>query len=50
MASHHDVPEHTHGEMDIRDHQKTFVGFVKVATWTCVVSIAVLIFMALVNS
>lgn len=50
MASHHEVTEHTHGDMDIRDHQKTFSGFVKVSTWVCGLSIAVLVFMALANS
>ena len=50
MASHHDITEHKHGEMNIRDHQKTFVGFVKVSTWVVILSIAVLIFMALANA
>ena len=50
MASHHEVTEHKHGEMDIRDHQKTFAGFIKASTWVAGLSIAVLIFMALANS
>lgn len=50
MASHHDITEHKHGEMDIRAHQATFAGFVKAATWVCVLAIAVLVFMALSNA
>ncbi|MTH62865.1 aa3-type cytochrome c oxidase subunit IV [Paracoccus shanxieyensis] len=50
MASHHEVTEHKHGEMDITDHQKTFAGFVKVSTYTAIAAIVVLIFMALTNA
>ncbi|MCV2449195.1 MULTISPECIES: aa3-type cytochrome c oxidase subunit IV [Paracoccus] len=50
MASHHEITEHKHGEMDIRAHQATFAGFIKAATWVCVLSIAVLVFMALSNA
>ncbi|SMO76875.1 aa3-type cytochrome c oxidase subunit IV [Paracoccus laeviglucosivorans] len=50
MASHHEVTEHKHGEMDITDHQKTFAGFIKVSTWVAGLSIGVLIFMALTNA
>ena len=50
MASHHEVTEYKHGEMDIRDHQKTFAGFIKAATWVACLAIAVLVFMALANS
>ena len=41
---------HKHGEMDITAHEKTFVGFIKVICWVAGLSIAALIFMALVNS
>lgn len=44
MADHHE-----HGKMDITQNQKTFAGFVKMATWVAGLSILVLIFMALVN-
>lgn len=44
------MSEHKHGEMDIRDHEKTFEGFIKASAWVAGVSVAVLIFMALVNS
>lgn len=50
MASHHEVTDYTHGEMDIRDHQKTFAGFIKAATWVAGLSIGVLVFLALANS
>lgn len=50
MASHHEITEHKHGEMDIRHHQATFAGFIKAATWVSVLSIAVLVFLALANA
>lgn len=45
MAEHH-----THGEMDVREHEKTFEGFVRFVAWGAVASIAVLIFLALVGA
>jgi len=48
MADHN--PEHKHGSMNIRDHEKTFAGFVRMSTWVTVISIGILIIMALVNS
>lgn len=50
MASKHDVTEHTIGTMDITEQKRTFVGFIRFATWVAVLSILVLIFMALVNA
>ena len=50
MAKHHDVTEHKHGTMDISEQERTFVGFLRLAGWTTVVSILVLIFLALVNA
>lgn len=44
------MAEHKHGSMDIRNHEKTFAGFVKMAMWVAGISIAVLIFMALANA
>jgi hypothetical protein len=44
------MAEHTHGEMDIREHEKTFAGFVRFATWTAAIIVLILIFMALVNA
>lgn len=50
MATHHEVTHHEHGSMDITEHQKTFSGFIKVLTWTVVLSLLSLVFMALVNA
>ena len=44
------MAEHKHGSMDIRAHEKTFAGFIKLAMWTAGIAIGVLIFMALVNA
>ena len=41
---------HKHGEMDITEHEKTFAGFIKVIIWVTALSLAAIIFMALVNS
>ncbi len=49
MAEHHDK-EYVHGSMDVRGHEKTFAGFVRISTWGIVISILVLIFMALVGA
>ena len=48
MADHHHATP-AHGSMDIRAQEKTFVGFIKAVTWVCIISAAVLIFMALAN-
>jgi Ni,Fe-hydrogenase I cytochrome b subunit len=48
MADHHS--EHKHGSMDIRDQEKTFQGFIRMSVWVTGISIAILIFMALVNA
>ncbi|GHE00168.1 cytochrome C oxidase subunit IV [Defluviimonas sp. 20V17] len=42
--------EYKRGTMDIRSHEKTFEGFVKLATWAGGIAILALIFLALVNS
>ncbi len=47
MADH---PHHEHGTMDITEQEKTFVGFIRVSVWVCVLSIGALIFMAVFNS
>jgi hypothetical protein len=43
------MAEHKHGEMDIKDQEKTFNGFVKASTYVAAFSIALLIFIAIVN-
>ena len=40
------MAEHKHGEMDVKDHEKTFDGFVSFTTWSVVVILVVLIGMA----
>ena len=49
MADHHDT-EHKQGAMDIRAQEKTFEGFIRLSVWVTGISIATLVFMALVNS
>ena len=49
MAEHHET-EHEHGSMEIREHQKTFAGFVRFSTWVCILAAVVLVFMALANA
>lgn len=44
------MAEHKHGSMDIRAHEKTFAGFIKISIWGAGLSIAALIFMALANA
>lgn len=41
--------KHEHGSMDTTDHQKTFDGFMKMATYVAVGSICLLIFIYMVN-
>ncbi len=40
------MTEHKHGEMDIEVQTKTFDGFMKVTTWSVVVILLVLVFLA----
>lgn len=40
---------HKHGSMDVKDHEKTFAGFVTFTKWAVIVIVGILIFMALVN-
>lgn len=50
MADHsHDTHDHVVGTMDISQHEKTFAGFIRMVTWGAGISIAILVFMALVN-
>ena len=44
------MAEHKHGSMDTREHEKTFAGFIKLSIWVAGLSIATLIFLALVNA
>jgi hypothetical protein len=49
MADQHHA-EHKHGTMDIREQEKTFVGFIRMSIWVTAISIGILIFLALANS
>ena len=44
------MTEHTHGEMNVREHEKTFEGFIRFSTWVTALVIVVLVFLALVNA
>lgn len=41
---------HKHGSMDVKDHEKTFAGFVTFTKWSVIVIVGLLIFLALVNA
>lgn len=41
---------HEHGTMDSSAQQRTFEGFVRFMTWSAVLTILVLIFLALTNA
>lgn len=43
------MAQHETGSMDIRAQEKTFEGFVKFVTWSVVVILGVLVFLALAN-
>ena len=43
------MAEHKHGSMDIKDHEKTFEGFVKFTTYSVIGILIFLVFLALVN-
>ncbi|MFZ5752270.1 MAG: aa3-type cytochrome c oxidase subunit IV [Pseudomonadota bacterium] len=44
------MAEHGKASMDIREHEKTFAGFIRFVMWAVALIIAVLVFMALVNA
>ncbi|WP_426033424.1 aa3-type cytochrome c oxidase subunit IV [Cypionkella sp. TWP1-2-1b2] len=44
------MAEHKPGSMDTHVQEKTFDGFIRMATWGAIISVAILIFMALVNA
>lgn len=41
---------HKHGSMDVKDHEKTFAGFVTFTKWAVIVILGLLIFLALANA
>ncbi|MCL4188715.1 MAG: aa3-type cytochrome c oxidase subunit IV [Rhodobacteraceae bacterium] len=44
------MAEHKHGSMDIRAQERTFAGFMRMMVWGAGITIAILIFLALVNA
>ena len=44
------MAEHTHGEMDITEQEKTFAGFMRWTVRTVVIVAIVLIFLALTQT
>jgi hypothetical protein len=44
------MKDETPGKMNIETQEKTFEGFVKVVTWSTIVIIALLIFIALIGA
>lgn len=44
------IAHHEHGAMDVTEQQRTFSGFVRFMTWSAVLAILVLIFLALTNA
>lgn len=49
MADHHET-EHKHGTMDIRAHEKTFQGFIRMSIWVVCAAILILVFAGLSNA
>lgn len=43
------MADHKHGDMEIRDQEKTFAGFMKFTQVAVIVIVGLLIFLALVN-
>lgn len=41
------MAEHKHGEMDTTVQTETFDGFVKFVTWSVIVILAIVVFMAI---
>ena len=39
--------KHEHGSMSIEAQEKTFAGFIKLAVWAVVITLAILILLAL---
>lgn len=44
------MADHVVGTMDTSELEKTYAGFVKVATWTVVIVLVVLVLIALFNA
>ena len=44
------MDDHKQGSMDIKEQEKTFAGFMRLVSWSAVIILAILIFMALSNA
>lgn len=44
------MSDHKHGEMDTKVQEKTFDGFIKFTTWSVVIIVAILVFLALIST
>lgn len=44
------MADHKHGSMNVDVQEKTFTGFIRLATYTALVVIGILVFMALFTS
>lgn len=42
--------KHSHGDMDITEHEKTFAGFIRWTQYVVIATFAILIFLAIFNS
>ncbi|MDJ0627900.1 MAG: aa3-type cytochrome c oxidase subunit IV [Rhodobacter sp.] len=43
------MADHTHGEMDITEQEKTFAGFVKWVTNSVIIILVALVLLAIIN-
>ncbi|MDE2648520.1 MAG: aa3-type cytochrome c oxidase subunit IV [Paracoccaceae bacterium] len=43
------MAKHEHGSMDVKDHEKTFAGFVKFTTYSIILILISLVILAIVN-
>ena len=41
------MADHKHGEMDIKENEKTFEGFMTVTNWTVIVILGLIVGMAI---
>ncbi len=41
------MAEHKHGDMNIKDNEKTFDGFMKFTTWSVIVILVIIVAMAI---
>lgn len=44
------MADYKHGSMDIKTHERTFASFLSFVKWGVIISLAILVFMALVNA